>query len=220
MTTTFMPPAPFQLSGAVLDRPRVSRSRRPARTEPSDHDALMEALRDPKRTRELMRTVCGVARTRYGILEQDAEDNFHEAVVTYLGIHDRYPEGDNHFGLLVGIFHKKCLEHLGRSERRGRVARRFVTRLRADRPALARGEDPRGPAVERVIRDEDAELIRSALDELRDDARQMILDLAEGRETRLEMIERLGVNRNTFDTRLRAVRLKLKQSLEASGVEL
>lgn len=186
--------------------------------ESTSHAALMEAMADDARVAALFSKVCFLARARYGILPQDAEDIFHEAVATYLTIHERYPPGDNHFGLLVGIFHKKSLEFLDGQDRRGRVARRFVARLQADRPDVARGEDPSGAAVERVVREEDANLIRAAIGSLSGEARELLLTLAEGRMTRLEMIETLRVNRNTFDTRLRGVRLRLKRALLESGV--
>lgn len=187
-------------------------------SQDTSHAALMEALRDDVRAATLLSKVCFIARARYGILPQDAEDIFHEAVVTYLAIHSRYLVGDNHFGILVGIFHKKAFEFLDSKDRLGRVARRFVVRLKADRPEVARGEDPRGAAVDRVVREEDAALIRDAISRLSEDARELLLTLAEGRMTRLEMIKALGVNRNTFDTRLRGVRLRLKRTLSESGV--
>lgn len=193
-------------------------TRRPARREDTSHDALMAALNDEKRTLELKGKVCANARTRFGIQLHDAEDVFHEAVLTYLGIHTRYTERDNHFGLLVGIFHKKCLEFLGRVERQGRVTRRMAQNLKANKPDVARGEDPKGAAVERVIRREDAALIRDAIESLEDESQEILLDLAEGRLTRLEMIDRMGINRNTFDSRLRTLRLRLKRELADSGV--
>lgn len=195
---------------------KTRRTRRPK--EDTSHSALMACLRDERRTAELSGKVCSVARGRYGILAQDAEDIFHEAVVTYLTIHERYTGRDNHFGLLVGIFHKKCLEHLGHRDRDGRVARRLVTKLKADRPAVARGEDPKGAAVERVIRGEDADLIKEAIGELKPEAQDLLLTLAEGRRTRLELIDEMGINRNTFDTRLRSMRLKLRKALVRAGV--
>lgn len=198
------------------DDPAPPRPAPPA--EDTSHDGLMEALADDRRTSSLLAKVTYVARTRYGIRAQDAQDIFHESVATYLQIHSRYPPRDNHFGILVGIFHRKALEHIGASQRSDRVAERFVARLRADRPNLARGEDPEGTVADKVIRSEDATLIRAAIDALTPEAREMLVSLAEGRATRLEMIRALGINRNTFDTRLRALRLRLKKNLETSGV--
>jgi RNA polymerase sigma factor (sigma-70 family) len=206
-------------SGAA---PRRGRRRAPTatvrRNEDTSHAALMAALADETESRTLFSKASFIARARYGLRVEDAEDVFHEAVATYLVVHSRYGPADNHFGLLVGIFHKKALEHLGARDRTGRVARRFVARLRSDRPGIARGEDPQGAAVERVIREEDAELIRAAIESLNDEGRQMLLSLAEGRLSRLEMIAELGVNRNTFDTRLRALRQRLRERLSRSGV--
>jgi len=186
--------------------------------EDTSHAALMRALADDQRAAALVSKVTFIARARYGIRPQDAEDIFQESVVTYLAIHERYPSKDNHFGLLVGVFHKKALEFLDSQDRVGRVARRFVARLQADRPVVARGEDPSGPVIARVVREEDAALIRAAIGSLSDDARELLLTLAEGRMSRLDMIEALGINRNTFDTRLRSVRLRLKRVLADSGV--
>lgn len=188
------------------------------RAEDTTHAALLRDLADGDASTSFRARVCFIARARYGILPQDAEDIFHEAVATYLSIHSRYGDGDNHYGLLVGIFHKKALEHLGARERAGKISRRFTARLRAERPVAARGEDPKGTTADRLIRDEDARLIREAIDSMNDDAREMLLALAEGQLSRLEMIERLEVNPNTFDTRLRALRLKLRQKLMRSGV--
>jgi len=202
------------------DEDRKERRPSPRRTKREDttHAALMAALNDEKRTLELKGKVCANGRSRYGLQLHDAEDIFHDAVLTYLGIHTRFTDKDNHFGLLVGIFHKKALEFLGREDRQSRVARRFVSRLQANKPAIARGEDPKGAAVERVIRHEDAELIRDAIGGLEEEHQELLLDLAEGRVSRLEMIDRLGINRNTFDSRLRTLRLRLKRQLEESGV--
>jgi len=186
--------------------------------EDTSHAALMVALADDVGASSLFSKVSFLARARYGIRPQDAEDIFQDSVVTYLAIHERYPPNDNHFGILVGVFHKKSLEFLDSQDRNGRVARRFVARLQSDRPVVARGEDPSGPAVDRVVREEDAALIRSAISTLSDDARELLLSLAEGRMTRLDMIEALGINRNTFDTRLRSVRLRLRRVLADSGV--
>ncbi len=186
--------------------------------EDTSHEALIADLADDEATSAFLAKICFIARARYGILPQDAEDIFHEAVATYLSVHTRYSPSDNHYGLLVGIFHKKALEHLGARDRDGRLARRFVTRMRSERPVAARGEDPLGTTSEIVIREEDAKLIRDAIDSLHEDAREMLLALAEGKLTRLQMIEALGVNRNTFDTRLRALRLKLRRKLLRSGV--
>jgi DNA-directed RNA polymerase specialized sigma24 family protein len=61
-------------------------------------------------------------------------------------------------------------------------------------------------------------LIRGAIECLPEDSQEILLDLAEGRVTRLEMIDRMGINRNTFDSRLRSLRLKLRQQLLDDGV--
>jgi RNA polymerase sigma factor (sigma-70 family) len=200
------------------DHHECDAARAAAPRDDTSHAALLVALADDSRASALFSKVSFIARARYGIRPQDAEDIFQDSIVTYLAIYGRYPPGDNHFGILVGIFHKKSLEFLDSEDRHGRVARRFVARLQADRPVVARGEDPCGPAADRVVRDEDAALIRSAISTLSDDARELLLALAEGRMSRLDMIQALGINRNTFDTRLRNVRMRLKRVLAESGV--
>ena len=202
-------------SAAVAERPRAPSRRR---GEDTSHAGLMAALHDEERTRSLVTKLTFMARSRYGLRPDDSEDVFHESVTTYLSIHGRYPPNDNHFGLLVGIFRKKCLEHLGSRERSARITRRFVARIQNERPDIARGEDPKGPTVGRVIRREDAELIRAAIASLSGEGREMLLTLAEGRKSRLELIEEMGINRNTFDTRLRALRLRLRDTLRRGGV--
>lgn len=179
---------------------------------------LLAALDDADRMRTLAAKMSFMARTRYGIRSHDAEDIFHEAVVTYLSIRGRFPPGDNHFGILVGIYQKKALEYLGATRRVGRVAERLAARLRAERPPIARGEDPSGNVADRVIRDEDAALIRTAIRTLSPEGRELLLELAEGELTRLEAIARLGLNANTFDTRIRTLRLRLRSVLEDAGV--
>ncbi len=106
-------------TSATVRGSRVAK-RRPR--EDTSHPALMVALRDEQRTRTLFTKLSFMARARYGLRPDDSEDVFHEAVATYLTIHARYPSGDNHFGLLVGIFHKKALEHLGARQRTGAPA--------------------------------------------------------------------------------------------------
>lgn len=211
-------PGPAARSHGSDARPQGPAAREHDPAEDTTHDGLMSALRDDARMSALLAKVTYMARTRYGIRVQDAHDIFHESVVTYLKVHERYPPGDNHFGLLVGIFQRKSLEFLGASKRKDRVAERLLARLRAERPDLARGEDPAGDVADKVCRDEDARLIRAAIGALSPESRELIMALAEGRATRLEMIEALGVNRNTFDTRLRTVRLRLRRALEAFGV--
>jgi DNA-directed RNA polymerase specialized sigma24 family protein len=189
-------------------------------TEPqgkTSRSALLGALEDEKRVQKLMSKAGFIGRLRYGLQLQDIEDVFQAAVATYLEIGERYPEQDNHFGILIGIFHKKCLEFLDRRERRGRVTGRFVVRLKGDRPVVARGEDPSGTTADRVVRSEDALLIRAAIDTLSPSALELVLTFAEA-SSRLQLIGLLGLNKNTFDSRLRTARLKLKQHLEERGV--
>jgi RNA polymerase sigma factor (sigma-70 family) len=158
------------------------------------------------RLREMTRSM---ARTRHGIQATDAEDVFQDAVVTYLQIRGRYPPDANHFGLLVSVFELKSREFVSRNGRRGRGLRR----LAAHTPRTP--VEP--PADELAERAETAKAIRDSIAHLAHDARRVLLQLARGRRRRLELIAELGINPNTFDSRLRQARERLRHELAAHG---
>lgn len=186
--------------------------------EKNDRAALMAALADEVLVNKLCAKMCFLARSRYGMLPQDGEEVFHEAVLTYLLVGERYPATDNHFGLLVGIFHKKAFESMKKSGRRESMAQKLLNRLRGECPDKANGQDPQGSAADIVVRSEQACLIRRAIKSFDCEELRWLLLMAEGHKTRLQLIEELGINRNTFDTRIRDTRLRLRQLLQESGV--
>jgi RNA polymerase sigma factor (sigma-70 family) len=162
---------------------------------------------------KLFDMVCSVVRRRYGIRAEDAEDVFQDAVVTYLEVRERYPAGANHFGLLVGISHRKALKALAGSRKRARRLELLAARVALEQ----RGRDPIHSPEWPVIRDERDAAIRKAIAALPHPARETLLSIAEGTERRLELIARLGVNRNTFDSRLHVARTALRRDLARRG---
>ena len=154
--------------------------------------------------------VTAIGRRRYRMSADDAEDVFQDSVLTYLLSRNRYPAGSNHFGVLVGVFHRKALASLRRSRRRVRSFERVARRLASAR----RAPEPPDAAM---IRAERSAAIQAAVNALADDVRETLLCLAEGRHRRFELIERLGINRNTFDSRLHVARKRLRQHLARRG---
>jgi DNA-directed RNA polymerase specialized sigma24 family protein len=95
-----------------------------------------------------------------------------------------------------------------------------MERLRETAPHRVQGLVIDESVLDAIVRIEEADAVRAALAELSTEAHALLLMLAEQEVTRLKLIEILGVNRNTFDTRLRALRRKLKQLLREHGVEV
>ena len=178
-------------------------------TEKCDVHALAATLANSDQEAALRAMVTAVARRRYGVQATDAEDAFQDAVVTYLRVRGRYPADANHFGLFVGIFHRTALTSLKRSRQRRHILERLATRL-----AHAQREfDPANAPDAAALRAERTTAIRAAVATLDRDAREALLPLAEGRHSRLDLIARLGVNRNTYDSRLRVARNRLRRDL-------
>lgn len=181
-------------------------------------EALAAALADARRVATLLAKVTYMARRRYHLQSCEAQDLFQDAVETWLRVNRRYPPDDNHFGLLIGIFHRKALEHLDAKRRDQRLADRLIAKLFLESPLTLRGEDSQGDTVTQVIRSEDARFISEAIGALDPAVRSMLLALADGSVTRREIIAQLRLNPNTFDTRLRALRLELRNGLAPYGI--
>lgn len=196
---------------------RAPRTSRPGTREDQSHAALLAALADARRTARLVAMAAAIARSRRGIRTDDAEDLFHDAVVTYLQIQSRYPDEVNRFGLLVGIFHKKVLEFTATSQRRQRGLERFARRLASDRGHSLPGRDTAAPADGSIIREETSAAIRASIASLPEGIRSVLVALAEGRKRRLELVRELGISCNTFDSRLHVARERLRRRAVAAG---
>jgi len=187
----------------VQERPRTD----------CDADAFATALSDSCGHARLSTIAARVARRRYGIRAGDADDVFQESALTYLLVRPRYARDANHFGLFFGIFHRTALKFL--SSARGRAAKleRLGARLAHERRAP---DESSSPAASTLRAERDA-AIRDSVAALSEGARGPLLDLASGCVRRLDLVARLGVNRNTFDSRLRTARRKLRRELARRG---
>jgi DNA-directed RNA polymerase specialized sigma24 family protein len=190
----------------------------PGRTSESSRAELMRALGDAERAGTLRDTLRARARRHHGIRSDDADDVFQDAVTTYLIVNGKYPDDANHFGLLFGIFRRRSQMFLRADRTRRRANDRLVERLLGRRPDVARGEDPRGTTLDRLVRDESASLIRRAIAAIEADRRDLLLAFAERRASRLDLAAAGAVNPDTLDSRLRSARRRLMRSLEAVGV--
>jgi DNA-directed RNA polymerase specialized sigma24 family protein len=199
------------------------RTDRPASTPPDagsrdPHAELMRDLSDVERVKRMLAVLRSRARTRHGIAGADAEDIFQDSVLTYLHVHGKYSGVESHAALLFGIFHKKSLMFLTGVAKRSRQSGRLAERLLADRPAVARGEDPCGTTLDGLVRKETCSLIRRVVESMAQDRRELLLALAERRASRRELMAAMGLNPNTFDSRLHAARLRLRSRLRTAGV--
>lgn len=154
---------------------------------------------------------------RYRVPRNEAEDVVQAAIATYLDVYHRYDEEDNQHAILIGIFYKKCLEHIQRSTR-------DRTRLEKYRRTVeAEAEDGNGTTgassvLEDIINRENGSLILSALRELRPEVREMFQLLVDEDVGRSGLIEYYGLNKNTLDSRLHLARKQLRQLLQRKGV--
>jgi RNA polymerase sigma factor (sigma-70 family) len=173
-------------------------------------------LLDRAESERIERSLVYLARRRFRLARDVAEDLVQSALVTYLEVRDRYPRTEEHFRILVGIFRNKCREHI---ERAVRSARGFES-LRRDALANGPAAGPLkcGPAEDDVlahlIEREDGRRIVAALARLRPQAREMFRLITEEGLSRRELMERFRLNKNTLDSRLHTYRRELREMLE------
>ncbi len=196
----------------MMDPSQAARVDGRPRTE-RDVDAFADALAQPVQHDRLIAMTERLARKRYGIRAGDADDVFQESVLTYLVVRHRYPADANHVGLFFGVFHRTALTFLSSVRRRAAKLERLGAKLARERHELEESSSP----VSATLRAERDAAIRESVAALPDDARDNLLALASGGVRRLELVARLGVNRNTFDSRLHAARGKLRRELARRG---
>jgi RNA polymerase sigma factor (sigma-70 family) len=163
-----------------------------------------------------------LARRRYRIMADVAEDLLQSARVTFLQVRERYPRPEEHPRILVGIFRNKCREHVGQAVKASR-------QMESLRSMAAAGElgTPTTPAdagkaagvLGDLVREEEGRQIFAALAELRPRARELLRLIAEEGVTRADLIARYELNPNTLDSRLHTYRKELKGLLERRGVK-
>ena len=185
---------------------------------------LVERLhRNPDFYEETKQRLVFIGWYKYRVRSAEAADIFQSAITTYLEVHERYGPSENHFGILIGIFNRKCLEYIGREVKTRRRMERFVQRsqFRRDNPWLSpEGQGaPRG-ALEEVLAREQGRLILEALEEIRPEAREMFRLLVEEELGRKGLLELYGLNKNTLDSRLHVYRAELREILKRKGVAI
>lgn len=157
----------------------------------------------------------------HGLQQADAEDAVQSAFLTYLEVRDRYAESDAHAAILVGILRNKCRELTRDASRRSaRLAAYCGTPDAARENAWIRPAPPQRPpgVVEGLIRREDRTVVYDAIRRLPRTSRVIVRLITWREMPRRTIIRRLNVNANTFDTRLRNGRLRLRRELAQSGI--
>lgn len=184
---------------------------------------LGEALADAQKCLRIRSKMIGLAWFRYRIPASAAEDVVQSTFAAYFEVRDRYADVADHGALLIGIFRNKCLEHIDRSVREARRLRRYAETSDAARenPWIR----PRGPAespsvVEQLVRDEDRRAIVEALGKLRPHSRELVALTVDEELARPDLIRRLGLNKNTLDSRLHVCRRELRSLLARTGVSI
>jgi RNA polymerase sigma factor (sigma-70 family) len=158
-----------------------------------------------------------LARRKFRISRDAAEDLVQSALLTYLEVRHRYPRSEEHARILVGIFRNKCREHIERCVRtaRGMHALRSTLATKADRVAAARPESTMaGGVLGEIVQHEDGRRILRALSQLRPQASEMFRLITEEGVSRRELMRRYGLNANTLDSRLHAYRKELRALLD------
>lgn len=185
------------------------------------NDVVLRELSDPDSYGQTLARLIALGWRRYHIPVFEAEDVAQTAIATYYEVHPRYEDQQNQHGILFGIFRKKCLEHIDRSVREYRRFRHCCAS--ADAPRVNPRLDPAGGGsdpspIESLIRDEDADLIYEALDELRPEACEMIRLIVVEEMDRQALLAHYGINPNTLDWRLHTYRNELREILIKKGV--
>jgi RNA polymerase sigma factor (sigma-70 family) len=160
-----------------------------------------------------------LARRRFRISADTAEDLVQAALTTYFEVRSRYPKSEEHLRILVGIFRNKCREHIERSIRatRGLTALKNHVRSGSAEPIATRieGTMPGGVLGEMVHREEGCRILQ-ALADLRPEAREMFRLISEG-FSRKDLMRYYGLKANTLDSRLHAYRQELRKALSAKA---
>ena len=180
-----------------------------------------ENVKDPEFFQKLTEKLVAVAWHRHHIRRVDALDVMQTTMVTWLEVKDRYQDVENRLGLLLGIFHNKCLEYIDGSVREAKKLKGISgspAARSADLPSLKDAAEDSTLAA--VMKREEGELILAALSELRPEARDMFRLIADEEIDRKDLIRRYGLNKNTLDSRLRAFRQELRSILSRRGIHI
>lgn len=178
-------------------------------------------LEDPGAIERLRGRLVQIAWFRYRIPESDAADVTQTAFLAYLEVRRRYPVAAEHGAILVGIFRKKCLEHIARSVREKRRLKRYCESPDAARqnPWIRPLHAARSPSVldELAVRETGRQILE-AIAGLRPGPRRIASLIAHEGYARQDLLSHFGLNANTLDSRLRSCRLQLRGLLRRSGI--
>jgi RNA polymerase sigma factor (sigma-70 family) len=178
-------------------------------------------LDDPAYSERLATKLAQLAWFRYRIRSERAEDIVQTAFATFLAVRHRYEKVADHPAILVGIFRKKCLEHIDRSVREQRKLDKYCRSADAARenPWIRPGGAGQARSVvDELIDREERGQITDAIEHLRPSSREMVSMIVEEDMGRSEMIEHLGLNKNTVDSRLHVTRRELRQALKSHDI--
>lgn len=184
---------------------------------------MLELLVETREFQRFQEKLAYLAWRKYRIPREQAEDLCQSAVAAYCAFRERYENEQNQAAVLVGIFFKKCLEHIDRSVREQKRLRSLAASPDAPRvnPRLSRdGSSAEENGLERLLREERGRAILAALADLRPEAREMLEALGFDEETRQDLIRKTGLNRNTLDSRLHTYRRELRKLLRERGIDI
>ena len=186
-------------------------------------DEVMDSLADPQTADRLREQLIQLARVRYSISHDAAEDVVQNALAAYIEVRRRYEASVNSQAILFGIFFNKCLEHIDRSVRESRRLRKYCTSADAarDNPWIRPGAPAQEPGVlTELVRREDGEQIEIAIGQLRPKSKELAQLITRRGMDRQQLISKLGINRNTLDSRLHVCRNELRRLLLREGVAM
>lgn len=184
---------------------------------------MLTELLDPKFEASLRRRLIRRAWRRYRIPTDPAQDVFQDSWAALLEALPRYGSDCRPVAVLTTIFWKKCATWIERQCRWRRRLAEILEHLDALHPGhahLTDGEPAEPSVLEELVQNEDSRTILLVLRELRPESRQILLDLATTPGGRQALIERLGVNKNTLDSRLHAARTELREHLARHGIHI
>ncbi len=181
----------------------------------------LDPLTDSESISQFRTKLVCLARSRYRVTRDEADEIVQTTFTAYLQVRARYAHVADHGAILGGIFRNKCLTHLVRSGREKRMLARYSLTPDAARenPWIRPSRPGESPSVlEEIVQCETRREIRDAIARLRPSSRRLISLLVFGDLGRKGLIDRLGLNKNTFDSRLHACRAELRRLLRGNDL--
>jgi len=186
-----------------------------------DDVPILDPLADPQSAERFRSKLVWLAWSRYRVTRDEAEDIVQTAFTAYLQVRERYAHVADHGAILGGIFRNKCLTHITRAGREQRRLERYCTTPDAARenPWIRPTSPAQAPSVvDELVKRETRREIRTAFAHLRPSSRRLLTLLVLRGLGRRNLIEQMGLNKNTFDSRLHACRAELRRLLRGGDV--